>query len=288
MTSNEFRPTATDGQEPDPFVMTPHGLYRELRRVAFINHDFRERKSGTFSITIEQGDPIHLADYKSGSSEDWEVGKKWPPPRLVDSYTFDGRRTEVGETQNVLEFNYLYTNSMRNIRLPRHIAEYALRGVTNQGEPVDPVDVAGPTTMEHTLEFDIDSEGLELNATETIAYYDHEGDQIAKTSNLLSPDEAEGMTVMPPTDILESEDGAFAELDHTKPINFDSLVDLKAPTSFYNDAADYLERDIGAPTLDDLREISLDLDIEKQELILAYQVLDSMKKAFRRQLGVNI
>ena len=287
--------------------MTPSGLYRELRRIAFINQDFRMRHTGSFHINVEQGEPIHLADFEAGSIEEWEVGDKWPQPRLVESYYFQGRRVEVGETQNVLEFNYSYTNAFRGIRLPRHIAEYAFRGITDGGVPVDPVEAAGPSTIEQTLEFDIASNDLDLTARETVTYYDHEGEQVARTSSMLDPHDENAMTVMPPTSLLEDDDNDDLlehDRDHSKPINLDELVDPRAPTSFYNDAADYLERylgepdpenpdnlvfdKIGAPTLDEIHSLTLDIDTELRDLVLANQVLTSMKKAFRRQLGMQL
>lgn len=235
--------------------------------------------------------PYILPITKEVASKIGKSAKNGRSHDLSSRINFEGRRVEVGKGQNVLEFNYSYTNAFRGIQLPRHIAEYAFRGIQQDGEPVDPVEAAGPSTIEHTLEFDIASNELDLTARETIAYYDHDGDQVAKSSSLIDPHDEGAMTVMPPTSILEGDEDheLFGhERDHSDPINLDELVDPRAPTSFYNDAADYLERFMGAPTLDDIRGTALDFDIETRDLVLAHHVLASMKKTFRRQLGMPL
>lgn len=258
-------------------IATPADIYEQLRAIAFVNEDFREGISGTFTLSVEQGEPVLSPDFKS-------VDSNWPNPYVSESYDFEAKRVETDEDSIELGFTYGYTSVAHNIRLPLYIAAYSF------GAEEDPVAAAGPSRMVRSLYAEISSNDYDLGVIETVKYYDKDDDLVMEVDSDAHPQDTTGQTVIPhmPKEVFPDNDDDEEDEDVDDAINHASLIDQSVPVYFRNNAVDLHERYEGAPDLDDLDAFADDYDRDGRDLVVAYHVLQSLKKAFRRQLGMPI
>ncbi len=260
----------------NPEAATPADIYSQLHRIAMINSDFRSGLSGTFSLSVEQSEPLLLRESAGPDSN-------WPDPLISEQFEFDAKRLEMSNGSTEFWFTYGYSSIYQNMRLPHAIAAYAFGG------EVDPVTAAGPTRMVRSFHAEINSNTFELNVLDAVKYFDNDGDVVVDVDSDSYPQEASGQTVFPmiPKDDTDSEDedeeDEAGEMRDGTP-----HVAHNVPHRFRNDAVLLVDRHEGAPTLEDLESFIDDYDPELREIIAAYNVLTSMKKAFRRQLGMQV
>lgn len=279
--SFESRHPANHTDTPD--IMTPQQLHNQLRDIAYINRNFRQFAVGSFSLSVEEGERIDLLDHKKMLDSDDEfhhlAEHEWPHPRLTEGYSFDARRVEVDHKTHELKFEYAYLAEAHNIHLPPHIAAYAY------GQSADAVQAAGPSRMSQSVRVAVENyEGTpDVRVCETVEYYDVDADLVASLCSCPYPQDAPGQTVIPQHISYEVTGESD---DDTESVA--STLDPNLPLYFRNDAVDYREHLAEAPSLADIDDAATDYERGERELLTATNVLRSMRRAFRTQLGLRI
>jgi hypothetical protein len=266
---------------------SPENLFDELLAVAHTNKRFKRRESGAFIVVTHEDEAVRLSDTRAfeGSDDTWLM-EDWPTPVLTESYKFSARQYPIAigkATRNLIDLTYSYEATLENTTMPLHIAEesYGLVGIKA-------IEKAGPSNIVHAVEISIDNDDFELVVDESVTYADQEDDQIARTCTCEIPDTFDNgfqNVVFKRDFLLDSDDEAESQ---SQPITLvaSTQFNSQAPRKLQSaENPDEFNGDEFFALLKMQEEMTKDKSI--RELELAYNVLRSMRKTFKRQLGLQ-
>lgn len=272
MSTGEFDPTTIEVTAR----VTPEKIYKELCAMAFINKAFKDELTDGIKWVTEQDSPaMPLEPLPDNPGIDGD----WPAPYTTTGFTFEAARIDDEETgATSLGFIYHYTRVDHNIYMPAHIAAYAY------GSQQFPVIAAGPTASIYSIRTEINSATMEVSVAEMVDFEDHNEETVVATDSRTYDEEDE---TYKQTVIAQIPVSDLPTLVEGEPITVNSIID-NVPVQFRNDAFTRYETHDGAPSLDAMEAYIDDFDAEKRNLVIAYQVLIAMKKAFREQQGIQL
>lgn len=262
-----------------PLTLSADHIYRELVDMTKINKPFSKNQVGTMhfsTYTEEMSQPTDILDI--------DEDNRWPTAVISNAFEFSARRhPEISDdngNQSLgyhLYLSYILTMSMHNIPIPTEIARNAY------GEQLDEfLDHGGPSERKNIVDISIDSKTKKLHVCHAIRYTDSSNDIVASFHDCKDEKCKYAPLTRLDCGIDIDDEGLLRVIDN--PVSIDPLilsdgnVDELAIANFDWDS---LLQD-GIP--DDKSSESLALD----DLHVAYAVLESIKKAFREQLGMTI
>lgn len=262
---------------------SPEHLFQELLAVAHTNKRFKRRESGSFVLTTEEDERIHITD-----TFNLDRDERWPTPIITEVYNFTARqypRVLGRVTRNMVDISYSYCTVLDNTTMSLNIAQeaYGLDGI-------EAIENAGPSTIRHAVDINIDNRDMNLIVDESVTFIDDEGDIICRTCTCKIPesheDSFQSVLFKREFAVSEADDEYDGESDtQPQPITLvaNTQFNSQAPRKF--EAIDEIdEKD--AYALMDLRE-QMDTQKADDELLLAYNILRSMKRTFARQTGMK-
>lgn len=250
---------------------TPESILRQLKEIAYINQDFRNRAVGETAIIAASREEIRYLDYMASIH-----ASDFLPPHMETEYRFQATREDVGTSLATLTFQYGYVARLHNISLPEHIVRYAYEDTD------DPIAAAGPSVMEQSLNVRIDSLEQSLDICEKVEYFDKDGDLVAQVCTCPQSEDHIGVTVMP---VMRSFDFSDDDSDDPGPI----YIDPKLPAQFRTDAPRAVEQiDPSNQAILWDNNLKSQLDPQEYALRMAHFTLQGMKRAFRRQMGMPL
>lgn len=285
-------------QPSDNEVLTPGHLFDELIEIAYVNNSFRQNKQNFMHIVTDTSDTPSLDTLRAGDETDESVVARlidrdmgeidWPEPIHGTTFELQARRVFeciVDERNNKsikqhLFLTYTMTVATKNIPLPAHIATKAYE-ISDEAEAVEN---AGNSQLDHVKAISIDSKDFTLSACEATVFYDSNDDAVAVFHTCQDPK------------------CQFADADDTQR-QVAIQPDSKGIMKIYEDLAE--ANGDNAPAVKDVETQGTEDDIlsqfdwdglandmkdeqTKYDLKLAFEVLESLKKAFRDELGMNI
>lgn len=248
-------------------------LVRSLFRVANKKSSFARGETDFTAFTLEEAERIE----PFGASYDYDDDQDEPTmPILSQDYHFEALRSRSLDSAPVVEFKYSYLNRLSGILLPANIAmdSYGL-------EADEAVMEAGPSTLERSINFTIDNESKDLYVCENFSYKDSSDDTVIDACTCpgvlndgigyYAANEVKwgsGKDEEDSNEIKQYSDYLFQERRNHDILHFKTL---ESALKEWEGADSILER--------------LDEDQNSKKIYLAFAVLESMKKAVKKQFG---
>lgn len=257
-------PENFDAPETPP--LTSKQIYNRVKKIAYLNKDFRTGVSDTFELNFTSGEKVSTVDYELSDTN-------MALPYGTEGVTFEAYRFPI-DGRRILTFAYSYHATVANLSLPLHIAQFACPGSD------DPVEEVGLVSQEQVSLVTIDSSTMAIDARLRVIYTDEEGDILAETSN--KPDTDLQQTVFPSSDTsgLDIVTTGGASMFHGRSID----------NQFDQNAAFTIEQIEGSRAgIDEFTaQFGAEYDATEAELQLATATLRSIQKILRRNLSMPI
>lgn len=177
-------------------------LVDQLSDLANRNKAFKDEDSDSFSFTVEEGEKAEAWDINNDYGDDEEldddsqsggsvdrvpIHDMFPAmPLIKEKFRFSADRVRSVTAEPVIDFEFSYTISINDIRLPVHVAEAHLESqdadTVLYGEAA--VREVGPSTLERSVCVEASTCSPALTVRETVEFTDQEGDHIDSLSTV--------------------------------------------------------------------------------------------------------
>ncbi len=282
-------------------VLTTGHLFDELVAIANINQSFRQGRQDFMHIVTDTSDTPSLDAARVGNETDESVVARlidpdmgdinWPEPIYGNRFELQAKRKfecTVDERDNTsvqqhLFLTYVMTVTTMNIPLPGPVATDAY-GLSNVDEAVEN---GGNSQHDHVKTISIDSKDFKPLVCEAMVFYDSNSDSVSMSHTCQDPrcqfDEPAAGEQGEHTVIQADSTSLLKIYEDLAEANGDNSPETTEIETKKDDILSQFDWDgfVSSMLIDEKEQLQRDLE-------LAFEVLESLKKALRNELGMNI